>query len=67
MTADSVEQFQSMQDKGVSTIIQKPIDITRIIKMIGELEKKGTVFVVDDSENDRSLLTDILPRKVLRC
>jgi DNA-binding NtrC family response regulator len=63
MTADSAEQFQNMQDKGVSTIIQKPIDITRIIKLIGDLEKKGTVFIVDDSENDRSLLADILSEK----
>lgn len=63
MTGDRAEGLTDLHAKGVSTVIQKPIDITKVIKMISDLEKKGVVVVVDDSENDRSLLADILAEK----
>ncbi|MFH1367678.1 MAG: response regulator [Elusimicrobiota bacterium] len=66
MTAGTVDNLAEMQKTGVFTIIQKPIDVTKIIKMISDFEKKGIVLVVDDSENDRTLLTDILTSKGFR-
>ena len=34
MTGGSIDNLSDMQAKGVATIIQKPIDVTKIIKMI---------------------------------
>lgn len=66
MTGGSIDNLTDMQSKGVSTIIQKPIDVTKIIKMISDFERKGVVLIVDDSENDRNLLCDILNKKGYR-
>lgn len=63
MTAGAIDNLVDLQQKGVSTIIQKPIDVTKIVSMISNFEKKGVVMVVDDNENDRNLLSEILQEK----
>ncbi len=60
MTGGSLDRIRQLQDNLIPTVLQKPIDAARIVAMVADLEKKGQVLVVDDDENDRNLLADLL-------
>ena len=68
MTGNPVDCIEGLQAKGITTIIQKPLNVPGIIEMITNLEttktpKNGTILIVDDDEHDRNTLKEILSQK----
>ncbi|OGS18532.1 MAG: hypothetical protein A3J83_00590 [Elusimicrobia bacterium RIFOXYA2_FULL_40_6] len=68
MTGGLINQLTDLQQKGVNTIIQKPLNVSKVIEMIGNIEKnrpknKGVILLVDDSDDDRVTLNEILIQK----
>jgi|GEM_PF-347872 len=60
MTGGSLDRIKQLQDRLIPAVIQKPIDAAKIVSMVSDFEKQGQVLVVDDDENDRTLLADLL-------
>lgn len=64
MTAYSDEDLiQSAMDEGVTLIIQKPIHIDKLIKMIDEQASSQPILVVDDSTIYQTLQSSNIVRK----
>jgi len=63
MTANNIDPLKNLLEKGVSTIMQKPFNVEEVVKMISGVRKKAVVLIVDDSEADRSTLSEILSAK----
>ncbi|HUT67407.1 MAG TPA: response regulator [Dehalococcoidales bacterium] len=64
MTAYSDEDLlQSAKDEGVRRIIQKPIRIEQLIKLINEAASSEPILVIDDDADICDTLTQVLKRQ----
>jgi diguanylate cyclase (GGDEF)-like protein len=69
ITGETLEKVQGLVGKGVSSIMQKPVDVNKIIDTVSQLEKgkkDEVILIVDDNEDDRNMLSDILTKKGFR-
>jgi len=67
MTADSKEELvKKAIEEGAYTIIYKPFNVKRVIKIVEEALKKPIILIVDDRIEDRETLRDILAGKGYR-
>jgi two-component system cell cycle response regulator len=63
MSGGPIDNLKDLQKQGVSAVLQKPLDMMKIVSMITDMDKKGTVLIVDDNDGDREILSDILTKK----
>jgi len=66
MTGGPIEHLRDLQKNGIYSILQKPINVREIIDIISQLEEKASILVVDDNDNDRTLLSNIFVEKGYR-
>lgn len=61
MTADSKEELVKKSiEEGAYTVIYKPFNVKKVIKVVEEALKKPVILIVDDRVEDRETLKDIL-------
>jgi len=61
MTGDSKEELvKKALEEGAYTVIYKPFNVKKVIKVIEEALKKPVILIVDDRVEDRETLRDIL-------
>jgi len=61
MTGDSKEELvKKAIEEGAYTVIYKPFNVKRVIKVVEEALKKPVILIVDDRIEDRETLKDIL-------
>jgi len=67
MTGDSKEELvKKAIEEGAYTVIYKPFNVKRVIKVVEEAVKKPVILIVDDRIEDRETLGDILAGKGYR-
>ncbi len=67
MTGDSKEELvKKAIEEGAYTVIYKPFNVKRVIKVVEEAVKKPVILIVDDRIEDRETLKDILDGKGYR-
>jgi diguanylate cyclase (GGDEF)-like protein len=67
MTGDSKENLvKKAIEEGAYTIIYKPFNVKKVIKIVEEALKKPVILIVDDRIEDRETLRDILAGKGYR-
>ena len=67
MTGDSKEELvKKAIEEGAYTVIYKPFNVKRVIKIVEEALKKPVILIVDDRIEDRETLKDILVDKGYR-
>ena len=67
MTGDSKEELvKKAIEEGAYTIIYKPFNVKKVIKIVEEALKKPLILIVDDRIEDRETLRDILAEKGYR-
>jgi len=67
MTGDSKEELvKKAIEEGAYTVIYKPFNVKRVIKIVEEALKKPVILIVDDRIEDRDTLRDILVEKGYR-
>jgi len=67
MTGDSKEELvKKSLEEGAYTVIYKPFNVKRVIKIVEEALKKPVILVVDDRVEDRETLRDILAERGYR-
>jgi len=67
MTGDSKEDLvKKAIEEGAYTVIYKPFNVKRVIKVVEEAVKKPVILIVDDRIEDRETLKDILAGKGYR-
>jgi diguanylate cyclase (GGDEF)-like protein len=67
MTGDSKEELVKKSiEEGAYTVIYKPFNVKRVIKIVEEALKKPIILIVDDRIEDRDTLRDILAGKGYR-
>ncbi len=61
MTGDSKEELvKKALEEGAYTVIYKPFNVKKVIKIVEEALKKPIILIVDDRIEDRETLRDIL-------
>jgi len=67
MTGDSKEELVKKSiEEGAYTVIYKPFNVKKVIKIVEEALKKPIILIVDDRIEDRDTLRDILAEKEYR-
>jgi len=67
MTGDSKEELvKKALEEGAYTVIYKPFNVKKVIKIVEEALKKPVILIVDDRIEDRETLRDILGGKGYR-
>jgi len=67
MTGDSKEKLVKKSiEEGAYTVIYKPFNVKKVIKIVEEALKKPIILIVDDRIEDRETLRDILAGKGYR-
>lgn len=61
MTGDSKEELvKKAIEEGAYTVIYKPFNVKKVVKIVEEALKKPVILIVDDRVEDRETLRDIL-------
>ena len=60
ITAHDADKVRDLLDTGVTTLLQKPLDVEKLAEMISRAEKKGVVLIADASDTDRQTLLGLL-------
>ena len=67
MTGDSKEELvKKALEEGAYTVIYKPFNVKKVIKIVEEALKKPVILIVDDRIEDRETLRDVLGGKGYR-
>ena len=67
MTGDSKEKLvKKAIEEGAYTVIYKPFNVKKVIKIVEEALKKPVILIVDDRIEDRETLRDILAEREYR-